>query len=84
MAYGSSGPRDQIQATPVTYATAVTTPDPFNPLCWARDQTCASAVTQAAIVGFLTHCATAGPLLQILTQGNEHLDLCISLIVLPF
>ena len=32
----------------------------FNSLCQARDGTCASAETQAAAVGFLTHCATAG------------------------
>lgn len=31
----------------------------FYPLCWARDQTRASAVTQAAAVRFLTHWATA-------------------------
>ena len=29
-----------------------------NPLCWARDQTCTSSVTQATEVRFLTHCAT--------------------------
>ena len=31
----------------------------FNPLCWAGDQTCASAVTWAAALGFLTHCTTS-------------------------
>ena len=30
----------------------------FNPLCWAKNQTHASAVTRAAAIGFLTHCAT--------------------------
>ena len=28
----------------------------FNPLCWARDRTCTSAVTGAPEVSFLTHC----------------------------
>ena len=32
----------------------------FNPLHWARNQTCTSAATQAIAVGFLTHCTTAG------------------------
>ena len=32
----------------------------FNPLHQARDQTCASIVTQASAVGFLTHCTTVG------------------------
>ena len=32
----------------------------FNPLYQARDQTLASAATQAVVVRFLTHCATAG------------------------
>ena len=32
----------------------------FSPLCQAVDQTLASAVIQAAVVGFLTHWATAG------------------------
>ena len=33
---------------------------PLNLVCWARDWTHASSVTQAAAVGFLTHHATAG------------------------
>ena len=32
----------------------------FKPLCCARDQTWASALTGDASVGFLTHCATEG------------------------
>ena len=32
----------------------------FNPLCWAKDRTHTSVATQAAAVGFLTHCASAG------------------------
>ena len=32
----------------------------FNPLHWAGDRTQASTTAQAAAVGFLTHCATAG------------------------
>ena len=32
----------------------------LNPLCWARDQTLASAETWTTAVGFLTHCAIAG------------------------
>ena len=32
----------------------------FNPLCWAGDQIHTSVLTQVAIVGFLTHCTTAG------------------------
>ena len=33
----------------------------FNPLHRAGDLTCTSASTQATAVGFLTHCAVAGP-----------------------
>ena len=32
----------------------------FKPLCWAKDWTQASAVTQATAIGFLTYCTTAG------------------------
>ena len=32
----------------------------LNPLSQARDQTCASAATPAAAIGFSTHCTTAG------------------------
>ena len=32
----------------------------FNPLCWTGDWTCASSVTWAAAVRFLTHCTTRG------------------------
>ena len=35
-------------------------PRSFNPLHWAWDWTCTSAVTQATAVRFLTHCTTAG------------------------
>ena len=34
----------------------------FNPLCLTRDGTCASGVTWATAVGFLTHCTTVGTL----------------------
>ena len=51
-AYGSSWARDQIQATAVTYALAIATPDPYptapaqgSNLCHYRDN-----------AGFLTHC----------------------------
>ena len=32
----------------------------FNPLCQAKDQTCASTATQVTALGFLMHCTTAG------------------------
>ena len=32
----------------------------FNPLCWARNRTCTSAVTWAPAVEFSTYCAIAG------------------------
>lgn len=32
----------------------------FNPLCWAKDGTCASEATPATAVRFLTYCTTVG------------------------
>ena len=61
MAYRSSQARDWIQAITVTYASAVATLDPFNPLHWAGGQTCTSPVTQAIAVRFLTHRTMVGP-----------------------
>ena len=66
-------------ATPVAYGSFLCrglNPGPgrsntgsFNSLCWARDQTCASPVTQAAVVGSLIPCTRArsplGPLLDL-------------------
>ena len=43
----------------MTYATGEITPDPLTYYVGPGDQTCASAATPAAAVGFLTHCATA-------------------------
>ena len=42
------------------------------PYC-ARDLTCTSAVARAAIVGFLTHCATAGTLQTITFRMDNQL-----------
>ena len=55
MAYGSAQARDCIWVPASTCGS-------FNPLCQAREPTHAAAVTQAAAVGFLAHCATAGTL----------------------
>ena len=41
----------------------------LNPLCWARDQTCASAATWADAVGLLTYCATAGTIINLFFFG---------------
>ena len=57
-AYGRPQARDQIQATAAIYATDAATLDSFNPLRWAKDWTCTSAVTLA--VGFLTHYTIVG------------------------
>ena len=53
-AYESSWARDFIWAAAMTY------PKSFNPLCWARDWTCAFVATWAIAVRFLTYCATLG------------------------
>lgn len=42
------------------WAIAVTCTRSFNPLCLAGNQTCASAVTQAATVGFSNYCTMVG------------------------
>ena len=60
VAYGNSQAESWIQAAAATYATAAATPDPFNPLHWARDWSWASAVTWAAAVWVLTHCTKVG------------------------
>ena len=63
-AYGSSWDRDWIWAAAVTYAVAGATPDPFNPLCEAGNQTCISIATRATAIGFSIHWATvATPLI---------------------
>ena len=73
-AYGSSRARDWIRATAATYATAAAMLDPFNPLCQAKDQTCASAATTGAAVRFLTHCTRAEtPFVLLIT--TQHLVL---------
>ena len=41
--------------------------NPFNPLPQASGQTRASAETQAAAIGFLTHCTTEEPHISIFT-----------------
>ena len=49
----------------------------FKPLCWARDWTCTSTVTQATAVRFLTHCTMGGiPHLNFKFICNEPM-LCI-------
>ena len=48
-AYGSSWARDWIWVAAVTYTEAAAMPDP---LTHCTDQTCSSAVTQAAAIGF--------------------------------
>ena len=40
----------------------------FNPLLWARDQTCASPVIRASAVRFLTHWGMAGTPVLIPTR----------------
>ena len=60
VAYGCFWAKDGIWASLVTWAAAVAMPDPFNPLCQARDQTHTSQTTWAIAVRFLTHCAMVG------------------------
>ena len=50
----------------------------FNPLCWARDQTCTSVETQAAAMGFLTHCAMEGLSAFIYNQLNKSINIYTS------
>ena len=47
--------------------------DPFNLLCWDRGQTCASPVTQAVAVGFLTFWATVGTPEELISLIRSHL-----------
>ena len=73
-AYGSSYTSEWIWAAAATYATVVATPaESFNPLCYVGERTCTSAVTGAAAVGFLTHCAIAGTfvLIFLLALNNK-------------
>lgn len=37
---------------------------------WAGDRTCASTVTGATADGFITHCTTAVPLLNLFLQTD--------------
>ena len=58
-AYGSSQARDWIHAAAATYAIGVAAPDPLTH-CVGLGIELESAVTWAATIEFLTHCAAAG------------------------
>ena len=46
----------------------------FRPLHLARNQTHSSTVTQAAAVGFLIHCTTAGTPVKVISLNNKSFD----------
>ena len=56
----SSQARDWIRAAASTYATATAMLDPLTHCPGARDWTHAPTTTWTTVVGFLTHCTTAG------------------------
>ena len=63
------GPRPETQSK-----TQLWQPRVFNPLHQARDQTHASAATQAPAVGFLTYCAMAETPILFITYKSAVLE----------
>ena len=54
----------------------------FNPLCWAREWTHTSTVTQTAAVRFLIHCTTVGtPIVHFKWEGCLECELYLNKVV---
>ena len=82
-AHGSLWTRNKIWDIAATH-TALHSVRSFNPLCLAQDRTCASAVTKATAVRFLTHCATAGTPTLTFLKSLGLLSCKILYILFPF
>ena len=83
MGYGSSQVRDWVWVAAVTYMPQLQQRQILNPLCWAGDWTCTSAVSWAIVIRFLAYCVTVWTPLYIFLKSKLYLPISSILEFLP-